>query len=114
MIKRNIFTFICTILALLYLGFFFGGLASVPFHPDEATQIFMSGDIREMFSKPASLFYSFENSDTPRQHYRLVDSPLTRTVIGKGLIFNQTAWSGTRLGLDRNLGSEHKIGRLSD
>ncbi len=102
MSKRHIFAIISIILALLYLGFFFGGLASVPFHPDETTQIFMSSDFRVMLSQPASLFYTSEKPDTLRQQYRLADSPLTRTVVGKGLTLTRQTrlekdwdWSAT-------------------
>jgi hypothetical protein len=36
---------ILAILFLLILWFYFTGIPSVPFHPDESTQIFMSSDV---------------------------------------------------------------------
>jgi 4-amino-4-deoxy-L-arabinose transferase-like glycosyltransferase len=62
--------------------FYFTNLDSVPFHPDEATQIFMSADVDQFLENPLSLAWSPVNSPTPRLRYRLIDAPLTRTVIG--------------------------------
>ena len=35
--------------------YYFGGLAQVPFHPDESTQIYMSSDFDQLLSDPLSL-----------------------------------------------------------
>jgi 4-amino-4-deoxy-L-arabinose transferase-like glycosyltransferase len=56
--------------------------ASVPFHPDESTQIFMSSDFHALFGNPVSLFYDPSNPEDIRQHYRLLDAPVTRWLIG--------------------------------
>lgn len=69
---------------LLYLVFFFATIQQVPFHPDEATQIYMSHDVDLLFSNPSSLIYHPENELSPEQRYRLIDSPLPRTIIGVG------------------------------
>lgn len=79
-IKRLIPIFIILLITLLYLV----GTASVPFHPDESTQIFMSGDIETLFSRPVDLFYSTTPIDAQRQTYRLLDAPLSRWLIGIG------------------------------
>ena len=68
---------VITALYLLTVG-------AVPFHPDEATQIFMSSDIESVFTQPASLFYSQTPADALRQNYRLLDAPLSRWLIGAG------------------------------
>ena len=68
---------VITALYLLTVG-------AVPFHPDEATQIFMSSDIESVFTQPASLFYSQTPADALRQNYRLLDAPLSRWLIGVG------------------------------
>lgn len=60
------------------------GTAAVPFHPDEATQIYMSGDWETLFSHPSDLLYSPTPVDPVRQNYRLLDAPLTRWLIGAG------------------------------
>ena len=67
---------------LLYLLFFLGTIQQVPFHPDEATQIYMSRDMDLLFSNPSNLIYHPETSPSPEQRYRLIDSPLPRTIIG--------------------------------
>ncbi len=67
-------------LSLAYLG----GLAGVPFHPDESTQIFMSADVDTLFSRPADLFWSAAPTQEIRQTYRELDAPLARDLIGIG------------------------------
>ena len=71
---------------ILWLGFsiwLLSNLQAIPFHPDESTQIFMSSDFAGFFADPAKLIYNGEKDDL-RQHYRLVDAPLTRYLIGLG------------------------------
>lgn len=60
------------------------GTSTVPFHPDEATQIYMSADLETLFERPAELFYASDPVDAGRQSYRLLDAPLTRWLIGAG------------------------------
>ena len=67
-------------LTLAYLA----GLAGVPFHPDESTQLFMSSDLNTLFSRPADLFWSTANEQDARQIYRELDAPLARYLIGVG------------------------------
>jgi 4-amino-4-deoxy-L-arabinose transferase-like glycosyltransferase len=90
------------ILAIVY----FTGIRIVPFHPDESTTIFMANDFKRYLSDPFSLMYQSTDISDPienlRQHYRLIDAPLTRYIIGFGLALqNQTPiytdwnWSST-------------------
>ena len=65
--------------------FLLTGLASIPFHPDESTQLYMSSDLRALITQPRSLFFDPEKKDDPRQSYRLLDAPLTRYLLGAGL-----------------------------
>jgi len=58
------------------------GILAVPFHPDESTQIFMSGDFELFSQKPSALFWQANPTDEIRQRYRLLDPPLTRIWIG--------------------------------
>ncbi|HWQ04537.1 MAG TPA: hypothetical protein VN452_04205 [Longilinea sp.] len=71
------------ILAII-TGLFLYGAKAVPFHPDEATYIFMSGDLETLVHHPAELVYSLTPVDAVRQNYRLLDAPLTRWLIGIG------------------------------
>jgi len=67
---------------LVFAFFFLRGAVSVPFHPDESTQLYMSSELEVMFSNPLSMKYRPELGDDPRQNYRLLDAPLTRLSIG--------------------------------
>jgi hypothetical protein len=69
---------------LLTCANYFAGVSSVPFHPDEATQIFMSSDLDLLFTHPGELLWSANPIDELRQHYRELDAPLTRYLIGSG------------------------------
>lgn len=68
------------LLSLLYLA----GVPGVPFHPDEATQLFTSADLETLFHDPASLAWRSTAPLDARMHYRLVDAPLTRWLLGLG------------------------------
>jgi len=68
---------------LVSIGYFLG-LPGVPFHPDEQTYLFMSGDIERFFSNPGTLFWKPTQADELRQNYRLRDAPLSRWLIGVG------------------------------
>jgi hypothetical protein len=67
-------------LTLVYLA----GVAGVPFHPDESTQLFMSADVNTLFTHPADLFWSPDRQQDPRQLYHELDAPLARYLIGAG------------------------------
>lgn len=69
-------------LFLTYAIFYLSGLKDVPFHPDESTQIFMSSDVDIALSSFSDLFWSPEKAGDLRQHYREIDAPLTRYLIG--------------------------------
>jgi 4-amino-4-deoxy-L-arabinose transferase-like glycosyltransferase len=75
------FVIIAAIIGISSL-FYFSNLDNVPFHPDEATQIFMSSDVDQFIENPMSLAWSPVSSPDPRLRYRLIDAPLTRTIIG--------------------------------
>jgi 4-amino-4-deoxy-L-arabinose transferase-like glycosyltransferase len=69
---------------IMITGLYLLGAKGVPFHPDEATYIYMSGDLDILFHHPAELVYSPTPADAIRQNYRLLDAPLTRWLIGIG------------------------------
>jgi 4-amino-4-deoxy-L-arabinose transferase-like glycosyltransferase len=56
----------------------------VPFHPDESTQIFTSADLDIYLSNPLSMAWTPESESESRMRYRLLDSPITRYLIGIG------------------------------
>jgi len=73
------------VIALIFIAYFWG-ILTVPFHPDESTQLYMSGDLERFFTNPADLFWTpAENGGLP-ERYRLLDAPLTRLLIGLGRI----------------------------
>ena len=75
---------------LLISVHFFAGLASVPFHPDESTHIYMSSDFERFFQNPTRLFWSASPKDAARQAYRELDAPLLRDLIGLGRWLNRS------------------------
>ncbi len=70
-------------LAAVTAGYLWG-VSAVPFHPDEATYLFMSGDAETFWRQPADLFWQPENEDNVRQRYRELDAPLTRNLLALG------------------------------
>lgn len=67
---------------LIYSILIIHSAESIPFHPDESTQIYMSGDLKVFFTHPESLFYDPSQPVDSRTRYRLLDAPLTRWLIG--------------------------------
>jgi len=86
-LKGHLADLAALLLALILTGFYFSGIQSVPFHPDESTTIFMSGDVELFFQNPSQLYWSPEKSQDVRQIYRLLDAPLARWMIGIGRAF---------------------------
>ncbi|HVN54274.1 MAG TPA: hypothetical protein VMT46_08085 [Anaerolineaceae bacterium] len=70
-----------TVLVLIS-SFYFWGIDRIPFHPDETTQIFMSSDLQTLFQDPGRLAWTPGMESDLRTHYRLLDAPLTRDLIG--------------------------------
>ncbi len=74
------------ILAAISIGYL-SGLPAVPFHPDESTQLFTSGDVEIFLNRPADLYWRAEKEDDLRQRYRELDAPLTHTILAIGRWF---------------------------
>lgn len=104
--RLRIITFVC--LAVGYLIFLPITLPSVPFHPDEATYIYMSRDLdRILADGPLSLCWRRGGGADPLQIERERDCPLTRYAIGLarlagGLPATDANWNWS-LDWDRNL-----------
>jgi Dolichyl-phosphate-mannose-protein mannosyltransferase len=71
-------------LLVLLTAFALSGAGSVPFHPDESTQLFMSRDFELLLSRPLSLAWTPDQAGDGRAHLRLVDAPLTKYLLGLG------------------------------
>ena len=73
------------LLAIILLSIlYWSGLQVVPFHPDESTYIFMSGDLELVINNPGSLFWQPDQLTDFRMHYRLLDPPTSRYLVGIG------------------------------
>jgi 4-amino-4-deoxy-L-arabinose transferase-like glycosyltransferase len=69
--------------AVLYLVFLLATFSSIPFHPDEATYIYMSRDLDRIFTLgPSSVCWRAGNGSDPLQTERERDCPLARYTIG--------------------------------
>jgi len=71
------------VILLLSIGYLLR-VPIVPFHPDEQTQLFMSGDLEQFFRNPRELFWDPEREQDIRQQYRELDAPITRLLLGLG------------------------------
>jgi 4-amino-4-deoxy-L-arabinose transferase-like glycosyltransferase len=104
---QHLLFFFILIISAVYLA----SLPAVPFHPDESTQIFMSGDLELFLSQPSDVYWQPDKSSNLRQRYRELDAPLTRYLIGIGRqIFGfealQADWDWTQSWEDnRNAGA---------
>jgi 4-amino-4-deoxy-L-arabinose transferase-like glycosyltransferase len=89
------------LLGIFYLGFLLGTLSSVPFHPDEATYIYMSRDLdRILAARPVSICWNPARPTDPLQVERERDAPLTRYTIGiaralAGITATTSNWNWT-------------------
>lgn len=80
------------------------GVSMVPFHPDEATQLYMSRDFDYLFldGQPAALAWNAPAQPVLVRRYRLLDAPLARylaglgrAVAGEAYIAQDWDWSAT-------------------
>lgn len=78
---------IMVFLLVLLSAFAVGSLQLMPFHPDESTQLYMSGDFELLFTDPLSLAWDPNNECDDKQRYRELDAPLTRYLLGFGRQF---------------------------
>jgi hypothetical protein len=87
---------------LAFSIFYFTYLETVPFHPDESTQIFMSGDLEIINKDPSSLIWRADISLDNRMKYRLLDAPFAREwigvfrlITGKSILLSDWDWALT-------------------
>ncbi len=72
-------------LLFTFCFYYYNTLDHIPFHPDESTYIYMSSDFKQLLSDPRGMAYSPGSLTDIKQHYRLIDPPLTRYWIGAAL-----------------------------
>ncbi len=87
---------------LVLTAAYLGGVAGVPFHPDESTRLFTSGDAELFLRQPSAVFWRAENQGDLRQGYRELDSPLpnlliaiSRWIAGEPPLANDWDWGKT-------------------
>ncbi len=83
MLRKFLTPLLLSLVIVTASAFYLAGVAGVPFHPDETTQLYMSADLETLLRDPLSLAWQPGESDQ-RGHYRLMDAPLPRTWIGLG------------------------------
>ncbi len=88
--KEHLTDLAAVVFAIILSLIYWAGVPSVPFHPDESTQIFMSNDVQLFFQQPASLAWKPDANGDLRQLYRLLDAPLTRDLIGLGRLLTHS------------------------
>jgi hypothetical protein len=79
--NRSLFLFLAVL--LVFSAQYLLGTASIPFHPDETSYIFMSVELKSLFSNPARLFLQADSYDA-RQQLRLLNPPLLHYMIEVG------------------------------
>ncbi len=82
--NKSLPTWSLIVLLILFTSFAVWGISSVPFHPDESTHLFMSSDFETLLRNPFSLVWTPEKMGDLRLHYREIDAPLTRYILGIG------------------------------
>jgi hypothetical protein len=84
------FHWVFILVLLLLTIFLIQGIDTIPFHPDESTYLYMSGDMDIYLSNPLKLSFNLQNLDDPRQRYRLIDPPMSRYVLGLSRVLTRT------------------------
>jgi 4-amino-4-deoxy-L-arabinose transferase-like glycosyltransferase len=80
-VRRPLILIVGVACAWLYLA----GLADVPFHPDEASWIYMSGDVDALAREgPSPLVWKRSEGMTTDVYMRLLNAPIAKYAIGAG------------------------------
>ncbi len=73
------------VIIFLLLGIFaIVGVSTIPFHPDEASWLYMSKDFESYIKNPLSLMWDESQVGEVDQYKRMIDPPLAKYVIGLG------------------------------
>ncbi len=84
MSKPNTSLFGFFVVLALYSVWYLSGVASVPFHPDESTYLFMSNELTVSLQNPGSQAWQSQPVDPLRQQYRLLNPPLIHHILAIG------------------------------
>ena len=84
------FHWVFILVLFLLTIFLIQGIDTIPFHPDESTYLYMSGDLDIYLDNPLNLAFNNQNHNDPRQRYRLIDPPMSRYVLGLGRVLTRT------------------------
>jgi hypothetical protein len=82
--SRSFSTFLFLIVLAAITIWYMVGVPAVPFHPDESTQLFTSGDVNIFLNRASDLYWRPDNENDPRQRYRELDAPLNHTILALG------------------------------
>jgi len=95
-------SFQISLLIIILFSLYCITLNTVPFHPDEATYLFKSTDVKSIIANPFSLSFHKQDNITPKIHYRLIDPPMNSLLIGlatqisqKHTIFSDWDWTSS-------------------
>lgn len=67
---------------IIFTIFYWKETPDVPFHPDESTYLFTSGNFELFWQQPSAIYWKTEMSNDILQRYRLLDAPLLNYLIG--------------------------------
>ncbi len=81
--NKPISTVAFLLFALLVGAAALAGVHTVPFHPDESTFLYLSGDFNLLWQNPLSMAWQPSSNDA-RQLYRTLDAPMGRYLVGFG------------------------------
>ena len=83
--RKTIFTWLPYLYIILISIPYYLGIQTVPFHPDESTQILMSSDVKQLINNPSQFFWEASKTKSDlRQKYRELDAPVNRYLIEIG------------------------------
>jgi 4-amino-4-deoxy-L-arabinose transferase-like glycosyltransferase len=84
--RRKLFLWLARLLvAGVCLAVLLSGVSGIPFHPDESTYLFLAQDARLYTTNPLAMSWKADKIGDQWQHYRLVEAPVSRMLIGLGL-----------------------------
>lgn len=74
--RKNLIPLIIFLVFICLIALYFCQIPDVPFHPDEATYLYMSGDLTTLISDPMQIAQNNKSMQPLKYHYRLIDAPL--------------------------------------
>jgi hypothetical protein len=81
---RTVSFLVFVVFLCIYTPAYLMGTAGVPFHPDESSYLYTSGDVELFLRQPSAVFWQSEKEDDPLQKYRELNAPLINVCIAFG------------------------------